>query len=88
MWLLCVLLVVFSGDILIANIQCVYIHSQWYKQSSVWRNPTQSAYLISILYDLNDITFDLGAQGYDLDNGWPTFSRLVGKFFIEKQRFL
>ncbi|XP_067929183.1 FYVE and coiled-coil domain-containing protein 1-like [Watersipora subatra] len=52
--------------------------SHWYKPTSVWRDASQATYLVSMLYDLNDVTFDLGAQGYDLDNGWPTFSRTEG----------
>lgn len=41
----------------------------------MWKNAQLSAYLTSVLYDLNDVTFDLGSKGYDLDNGWPTFAR-------------
>jgi len=58
--------------------QCIYnnrVTNDWYNQMAVWIQPRAVSPLINILYDLNDLQFDLSPHGYDLDASWPTFAR-------------
>ena len=36
--------------------------------------------LVTALYELNDLKFDLAPRGYDLDTAWPSFAQYVGMF--------
>lgn len=47
----------------------------WYGPNSVWLQHDKSSGIISALYDLNDVIFDLAPRGYDLDTSWPSFAR-------------
>ncbi|XP_069120425.1 FYVE and coiled-coil domain-containing protein 1-like isoform X2 [Argopecten irradians] len=51
------------------------VTSDWFHPKSVWLQHEERNNIISALYDLNDIQFDLAARGYDLDNAWPSFAR-------------
>ena len=54
----------------------IYLYfSGWYHPKSLWLQHDKSSMIISALYDLNDIIFDLAPRGYDLDNSWPSFAR-------------
>ncbi|XP_064594358.1 FYVE and coiled-coil domain-containing protein 1-like isoform X2 [Liolophura sinensis] len=60
--------------------QCVMngrVTSDWYTVRSVWLNHIQKNTIITALYELNDINFDLLPRGYDLDSAWPSFSRIT-----------
>lgn len=51
--------------------------SSWYNEKAVWRNPGYKSKIIQLLYDLNDVNFDLiGKNNYELDINWPA-SQLV-----------
>ena len=52
-------------------------HRDWFNTASVWMQSKVSSAIISNLYDLNDLHFDLSPRGYDLDNAWPSFARQV-----------
>ncbi|KAK3106246.1 hypothetical protein FSP39_015970 [Pinctada imbricata] len=51
------------------------VTSDWYTAKSVWLQHDKSQLIISSLYDLSDLQFDLAPRGYDLDNAWPSFAR-------------
>lgn len=51
------------------------VTSNWYYETSILLNEAQLSILISTLYELNDIQFDLSPRVYDLDIAWPTFAR-------------
>ncbi|XP_033733173.1 LOW QUALITY PROTEIN: FYVE and coiled-coil domain-containing protein 1-like [Pecten maximus] len=51
------------------------VTSDWFHPKSIWLQHKERNTIISALYDLNDIQFDLAARGYDLDNAWPSFAR-------------
>ena len=58
--------------------QCVCnakLTTDWYQQKSVWLQQSLTSTIITSLYDLNDLQFDLSPRGYDLDTAWPTFAR-------------
>ncbi|XP_067122105.1 FYVE and coiled-coil domain-containing protein 1-like isoform X2 [Centruroides vittatus] len=61
------------------SLQCCIMNtkvtSNWYHESSLLMNEAQTSFLISTLYELNDIQFDLSPRGHDLDVSWPTFAR-------------
>jgi hypothetical protein len=46
---------------------------EWYHPTSVLLSPAHSQRLISALYDLTDVDFDLPSEGVDLDETWPSF---------------
>ena len=51
------------------------IFSNWYTENSVWNNPNRKSKIIQILYDLNEINFDIiSKSNYELDMSWPTIS--------------
>ena len=49
------------------------LHREWYHSTSVLLSPAHSQRLISALYDLSAVDFDLPAEGVDLDETWPSF---------------
>ncbi|KAL8603113.1 hypothetical protein ACOMHN_046025 [Nucella lapillus] len=49
--------------------------ADWYNLGGVWMKPDIYSSIISTLYDLNNLHFDLPPRGYDLDSAWPTFAR-------------
>ncbi|XP_069072502.1 FYVE and coiled-coil domain-containing protein 1 isoform X1 [Pleurodeles waltl] len=51
------------------------VTSDWYYARSPFLKPKISSDIISHLYELTDVQFDLASRGYDLDASWPTFSR-------------
>ena len=53
----------------------ILYYSGWYHPKSMWLQHDKSTMVISELYDLNDLMFDLAPRGYDLDNSWPSFAR-------------
>jgi hypothetical protein len=47
--------------------------STWYNERSVWFNDELKYRIIQILYDLNDLDFDLiSKNNFELDTTWPT----------------
>ncbi|XP_048781282.2 FYVE and coiled-coil domain-containing protein 1-like isoform X2 [Ostrea edulis] len=51
------------------------VTSDYFHPKSLWLNHDKSSSLISNLYDLSELQFDLAARGYDLDNAWPSFAK-------------
>ncbi|XP_072553437.1 FYVE and coiled-coil domain-containing protein 1 [Salminus brasiliensis] len=49
--------------------------SDWYYARSPFLKPHLSVDIISYLYELNEVQFDLASRGHDLDSAWPTFAR-------------
>lgn len=49
------------------------ILSSWYKEQSIWLNENNKSRIISVLYDLNDLNFELiSRNNFELDTTWPT----------------
>lgn len=49
------------------------ILSNWYKDHSVWSNEVNKSRIITVLYDLNDLNFELiSRNNFELDTTWPT----------------
>lgn len=60
-------------------IQQIYLEdkllSNWYSENSVWFDLNKKSKIIQILYDLNDINFDIITKAnYELDTSWPTIN--------------
>uniref|UniRef100_A0AAQ4S6G7 FYVE and coiled-coil domain-containing protein 1 n=1 Tax=Gasterosteus aculeatus aculeatus TaxID=481459 RepID=A0AAQ4S6G7_GASAC len=58
--------------------QCLMNHrvtSDWYYARSPLLKPHLSVDIISHLYELNEVQFDVASRGHDLDAAWPTFAR-------------
>ncbi|XP_056132008.1 FYVE and coiled-coil domain-containing protein 1 [Lampris incognitus] len=51
------------------------ITSDWYYARSPFLKPHLSVDIISHLYELNEVQFDVASRGHDLDASWPTFAR-------------
>ncbi|KAM3876458.1 FYVE and coiled-coil domain-containing protein 1 [Diretmus argenteus] len=51
------------------------VTSDWYYARSPFLKPHLSVDIISHLYELNDVQFDVASRGHDLDASWPTFAR-------------
>lgn len=51
------------------------VTSDWYYARSPFLKPKVSSDIVSQLYELTDVQFDLASRGYDLDAAWPTFAR-------------
>lgn len=51
------------------------VTSDWYNPRSPFLKPHLSVDIISYLYELNDVQFDVASRGHDLDAEWPTFAR-------------
>uniref|UniRef100_A0AAX7SXS2 FYVE and coiled-coil domain-containing protein 1 n=1 Tax=Astatotilapia calliptera TaxID=8154 RepID=A0AAX7SXS2_ASTCA len=51
------------------------VTSDWYYARSPFLKPHLSVDIISHLYELNEVQFDVASRGYDLDASWPTFAR-------------
>ncbi|KAJ8278202.1 hypothetical protein GJAV_G00085020 [Gymnothorax javanicus] len=51
------------------------VTSDWYYARSPFLKPHLSADIISHLYELNEVQFDVASRGHDLDSEWPTFAR-------------
>ncbi|XP_062571549.1 FYVE and coiled-coil domain-containing protein 1-like isoform X2 [Saccostrea cucullata] len=51
------------------------VTSDYFHPKSIWLNHDKSSTLISNLYDLSELQFDLAPRGYDLDNAWPSFAK-------------
>ncbi|KAM3620060.1 uncharacterized protein V6R79_017664 [Siganus canaliculatus] len=51
------------------------VTSDWYYARSPFLKPHLSVDIISHLYELNEIQFDVASRGHDLDASWPTFAR-------------
>ncbi|CAN7983228.1 unnamed protein product [Ixodes hexagonus] len=51
--------------------------SDCYHDWALFRQAEEFQALISSLYDLNDVSFDLAPSGNDLDAAWPCFARKV-----------
>ncbi|KAK0149681.1 FYVE and coiled-coil domain-containing protein 1 [Merluccius polli] len=49
--------------------------SDWYYARSPFLKPHLSVDIISHLYELNEVQFDVASRGHDLDASWPTFAR-------------
>ncbi|CAC5395609.1 FYCO1 [Mytilus coruscus] len=49
--------------------------SEWFYPESIWLHQDRNSVLISALYDLSGLQFDLASSGYDLDNAWPSFAK-------------
>ncbi|GAB6032363.1 RUN and FYVE domain containing 4 [Chamberlinius hualienensis] len=47
---------------------------EYFSERSVLFDPQYRTAIISALYDLNEVEFDLSTVGHDLDSGWPTFA--------------
>jgi hypothetical protein len=49
-----------------------FLHS-WYGDRSVWLNQSYKSRIVQLLYDLNDINFELVSKNnFELDTSWPT----------------
>ncbi|XP_069469467.1 FYVE and coiled-coil domain-containing protein 1 isoform X2 [Ambystoma mexicanum] len=53
----------------------VKVTSDWYYARSPFLKPKVSSEIVSCLYELTEVQFDLASRGYDLDATWPNFSR-------------
>ncbi|XP_069551150.1 FYVE and coiled-coil domain-containing protein 1 isoform X1 [Brachyistius frenatus] len=51
------------------------VTSDWYYARSPFLKNHLSVDIISHLYELNDVQFDVASRGHDLDASWPTFAR-------------
>uniref|UniRef100_A0A672I450 FYVE and coiled-coil domain-containing protein 1 n=1 Tax=Salarias fasciatus TaxID=181472 RepID=A0A672I450_SALFA len=51
------------------------VTSDWYYARSPFLKPHLSVDIISHLYELNEVQFDVASRGHDLDASWPTFAR-------------
>ncbi|XP_017262806.1 FYVE and coiled-coil domain-containing protein 1 isoform X2 [Kryptolebias marmoratus] len=51
------------------------VTSDWYYARSPLLKAHLSADIISHLYELNEVQFDVASRGHDLDASWPTFAR-------------
>lgn len=51
------------------------VTSDWYNSRSPLLKSHLSVDIITYLYELNDVQFDLASRGHDLDSAWPTFAR-------------
>uniref|UniRef100_A0A667XZT7 FYVE and coiled-coil domain-containing protein 1 n=1 Tax=Myripristis murdjan TaxID=586833 RepID=A0A667XZT7_9TELE len=49
------------------------VTSDWYYARSPFLKPHLSVDIISHLYELNEVQFDVASRGHDLDASWPTF---------------
>lgn len=49
--------------------------NEWYSGNSLFHHKRLAGDLVSTLYDLNDLQFDLDPRDAELDTCWPTFSR-------------
>ncbi|XP_062925740.1 FYVE and coiled-coil domain-containing protein 1 [Mobula hypostoma] len=49
--------------------------SDWYYARSPLLNSHLGSDIVTHLYDLNEVQFDLASRGHDLDASWPTFAR-------------
>ncbi|GFO01477.1 fyve and coiled-coil domain-containing protein 1 [Plakobranchus ocellatus] len=56
--------------------QCVVNEKtlDWFNPGTLMTNQKECQHLISCLYDLNSLHFDLSPRGYDLDASWPAFA--------------
>ena len=52
----------------------VSIHREWYHISAVLLLPSLTQRVLSALYDLSEVTFDLTLEGVELDDHWPSFT--------------
>uniref|UniRef100_A0A8C9TPT5 FYVE and coiled-coil domain autophagy adaptor 1 n=1 Tax=Scleropages formosus TaxID=113540 RepID=A0A8C9TPT5_SCLFO len=51
------------------------VTSEWYYARSPFLKSHLNVDIISHLYELNEVQFDVASMGYDLDSAWPTFAR-------------
>ncbi|KAL1023160.1 hypothetical protein UPYG_G00037120 [Umbra pygmaea] len=51
------------------------VTSDWYYARSPLLKSHLSVDIISHLYELNEVQFDVASRGHDLDSSWPTFAR-------------
>ncbi|XP_039609412.1 FYVE and coiled-coil domain-containing protein 1-like [Polypterus senegalus] len=51
------------------------VTSDWYYARSPFLKPNLHSDVVSHLYELNEVRFDVSSRGYDLDAAWPTFAR-------------
>jgi hypothetical protein len=47
---------------------------EWYHISAVLLLPSLTQRILSALYDLSEVTFDLTLEGVELDEHWPSFT--------------
>ena len=50
---------------------------EWYHASAVFLLPLLTQRILSALYDLSEVTFDLPLEGVELDEHWPSFALWV-----------
>ena len=55
---------------------------EWYHPSAILLSATFSQRVISALYDLSDVDFDLPVEGIDLDELWPSFVLWVDPYWV------
>lgn len=47
----------------------------WYKEKSVWFNDQLKSRIVQLLYDLNDLNFELiSGNNFELDTNWPSIN--------------
>ena len=51
-----------------------HVHREWYHVSAVLLLPSLTQRVLSALYDLSEVTFDLTLEGVELDEHWPSFT--------------
>ena len=50
------------------------LHREWYHASAVLLLSSFTQRILSALYDLSEVTFDLPLEGVELDEHWPSFA--------------
>ena len=60
-------------------IASIYMYSsnpprEWYHASALLLEPSFNQRVLSVLYDLSEVTFDLPLEGLELDEHWPSFA--------------
>ena len=59
----------------------MHIFSYWYQEKAVWFNQIQKSRIIQLLYDLNDIDFELiYKNNFELDTSWPSIQVNSNRF--------
>ncbi|KAA0706649.1 FYVE and coiled-coil domain-containing protein 1 [Triplophysa tibetana] len=51
------------------------VTSDWFNSRSPFLKSRLGVDIITYLYELNDVQFDVASRGHDLDSAWPTFAR-------------
>lgn len=58
-----------------SDVFLIFFCSDWFNSRSPFLKSGLSVDIITYLYELNDVQFDVASRGHDLDSAWPTFAR-------------